>query len=115
MPTRCTSTELVNKNGHKVWREDGPTQGQCIWAMHGVWGWDKKKEEGVVLRETYFKKNPTTNQKVNLSLFYVGNAFIVDASDRLVHGLLLSLCEPLGGKSASRFIPGEDGLPRGHS
>lgn len=64
MPSRRTSYEVLNKAGRKVWRDDGPTGGQCIWEMHGVWGWDRSKNEGIVLRENYFKKNPMTNQKV---------------------------------------------------
>ncbi|KAI0089638.1 glycoside hydrolase family 5 protein [Irpex rosettiformis] len=65
MPTRLTGKGVLNSAGKKVWREDGPTQGQCLWEMHGVWGWDKNKNEGVVLRESYFIKDPTTNKKVD--------------------------------------------------
>lgn len=32
--------------------------------MHGVWGYDTNKKEGVVLRENYFVKNPETGKKV---------------------------------------------------
>lgn len=55
---------MLNEAGRKVWRDDGPTSGQCIWEMHGVWGWDRNKNEGIALRENYFKKHPMTNQKV---------------------------------------------------
>lgn len=64
LPTRLTSHAILNTSKQKVWREDGPTEGQCLWEMHGVWGWDLRKEEGVVLRETYFKKHPLTGHKV---------------------------------------------------
>jgi hypothetical protein len=50
--------------GVKAWRADGPTQGACIWEMHGVWGWDKNKSEAVPLREGYFNKHPDTGEKV---------------------------------------------------
>ncbi|KXN81028.1 hypothetical protein AN958_06274, partial [Leucoagaricus sp. SymC.cos] len=36
----------------------GPTEGQCLWEMHGVWGWCKTKNQAVVLRENYFVKDP---------------------------------------------------------
>ncbi|KAF8237581.1 glycoside hydrolase family 5 protein [Tricholoma matsutake] len=65
MPTRHTSDVILNPEGLKAWRIDGPTQGQCVWEMHNVWGWDKTKNEGVVLRETYFNKNPTTGKKID--------------------------------------------------
>ncbi|KAI0340430.1 glycoside hydrolase family 5 protein [Trametopsis cervina] len=65
MPTRQTGKELLNVDGRKAWRTDGPTQGQCLWEMHGVWGWDKIKNEGVVLRESYFIKDPMTNKKID--------------------------------------------------
>jgi hypothetical protein len=38
--------------------------------MHGVWGWDLKKDEGVVLRENYFVKDPMTGRKVVTLLFF---------------------------------------------
>ncbi|KAI0697370.1 glycoside hydrolase family 5 protein [Cytidiella melzeri] len=65
MPTRLTGKEVLNPAGKKVWLEDGPTQGRCLWEMHGVWGWDKNKNEGVVLRESYFIKDPMTNKKID--------------------------------------------------
>ncbi|EIN14712.1 glycoside hydrolase [Punctularia strigosozonata HHB-11173 SS5] len=64
MPTRLTGSEVLNPHGKTCWRADGPTSGQCIWEMHGVWGWDKRKDEGVVLRESYFVKHPMTGKKV---------------------------------------------------
>ncbi|KAF9457906.1 glycoside hydrolase [Collybia nuda] len=65
MPTSRTSQILLNKHGRKAWREDGPSEGKCIWAMHDVWGWDKTKDMGVVLRENYFINNPATGKKVD--------------------------------------------------
>ncbi|CCO36209.1 putative glycosyl hydrolase YIR007W [Rhizoctonia solani AG-1 IB] len=50
--------------GVKAWREDGPTEGRCIWEKHGVWGWDVKKHEPVPLREGYFKKHPDTGEEI---------------------------------------------------
>ena len=64
MPTKLTSYELLNSEEINVWREDGPTGGQCLWEMHGVWGWDKRKNEAVALREHYFQKHPMTDKKV---------------------------------------------------
>lgn len=64
-PTRKTKDVLVNREGVKVWREDGPTQGECVWAKQGVWGWDKKKNEAVVLREKFFTKDETTGKDVS--------------------------------------------------
>jgi len=66
---------LVNKDGISAWRGNGPTQGKCLWEMHGVWGWDEVKKVGVLLRESYFQKDPITGKKVRLSPFiilYVG-------------------------------------------
>jgi hypothetical protein len=64
MPTKCTGQELLNPQGRKVWREDGPTSGRDLWEMHGVWGWDSSKNAGMVLHETYFVNDPTTGRKV---------------------------------------------------
>ncbi|EMD36757.1 glycoside hydrolase family 5 protein [Gelatoporia subvermispora B] len=64
-PSRLTSTKVINTTGQKAWRDDGPTQGKCLWEMHGVWGWDTQKNQGVVLRETYFTKDPMTGRKVD--------------------------------------------------
>ncbi len=68
MPTRKTSSAVLNTEGEKVWRPDGPSQGQCIWEMHGVWGWDVNKKEAVILRQNYFVKHPMTGQKVGLTV-----------------------------------------------
>lgn len=64
MPTKCTGQQLLNPNGRKAWREDGPTRGQDLWEMHGVWEWDRAKDAGVVLREKYFVSDPATGRKV---------------------------------------------------
>ncbi|KAG8740377.1 hypothetical protein FRC10_004386 [Ceratobasidium sp. 414] len=63
-PTRVGKTILRNQEGVKAWRVDGPTKGQCVWEMHDVWGWDKKKKESVPLRESYFKNHPQTGKVV---------------------------------------------------
>jgi hypothetical protein len=68
MPTRKTSQNVLDSSKRTAWRLDGPTQRKCVWVMRGVWGWDKTKGEGVVLRENYFTKHPTTGCKVWLSL-----------------------------------------------
>ncbi|TFK69843.1 glycoside hydrolase [Pluteus cervinus] len=65
MPTKSTRREVLNKNGRKAWKENGPTGGKCLWEVHGVWGWDLKKDEGVVLRETYFRKHPVTGDEIS--------------------------------------------------
>ena len=64
MPTRFTSNCVINPAGRKAWREDGPTGGRCLWELHGVWGWDLNKQEGIVLRENYFVKDPNNGKKV---------------------------------------------------
>ena len=69
MPTKLTRHEVLNQGEVCVWRPDGPTEGKCVWEWHGVWGWDRKKEEAVVLRESYFTKNPLTGKKVCASLY----------------------------------------------
>ncbi|KAJ7742575.1 glycoside hydrolase family 5 protein [Mycena metata] len=65
MPTRKTSEAVLNTTGRKAWRTDGPTLGECVWAMHGVWGWDRNKDAAVVLRENYFVKHPQTGDKID--------------------------------------------------
>jgi hypothetical protein len=65
MPTRLTSHATLNPLGRKAWRIDGPTEGKCLWEMHGVWGWDLDKKEGIVLRENYFVKHPQDGHKVS--------------------------------------------------
>lgn len=65
MPTSLKSRNMRNLNGRKVWRADGPTAGQCIWESHGVWGYDKAKKEGVVLKEAYFTRRPSDGEPVN--------------------------------------------------
>lgn len=61
MPTKKTAHQLLNPNGRSVWRDDGPTGGRCLWEMHGVWGWDMKKNEAVPLRENYFVRDPRSS------------------------------------------------------
>lgn len=63
-PTRRTSERLLNPERKTVWRADGPTQGRCLWEMHGVWGWDRTKDLGVVLREGYFMRDPMGSREV---------------------------------------------------
>ncbi|KAI0293137.1 glycoside hydrolase family 5 protein [Multifurca ochricompacta] len=65
MPTRRTGKTLLNPQGRKAWREDGPTGGQDLWEMHGVWEWDDTKNIGKVLRESYFVNDPTTGRKID--------------------------------------------------
>lgn len=77
-PTRLTSQSVLNTGGRKVWRADGPTEGKCIWQMHGVWAWDTQKDEGVVLRESYFSKNPTTGLKVTILLSFPAEWLLID-------------------------------------
>jgi len=69
MPTRCN--ELLNPQGCKAWREDGPTGGRALWEMHGVWEWDSTKHAGTVLSETYFVNDLVTGRKVCLLLLYI--------------------------------------------
>ncbi|KAF5343043.1 hypothetical protein D9758_011120 [Tetrapyrgos nigripes] len=65
MPTRNTGRALLNQEKRVVWKEDGPTGGKCLWEIHGVWSWDRNKNEAVVLRENYFKKHPMTGKEVD--------------------------------------------------
>jgi hypothetical protein len=67
MPTTLSHHTLLNPNGKVVWRRDGPTNGECIWEREGVWAWDRKKKEPVVLRENYFVKHPRTGKQVSIS------------------------------------------------
>lgn len=64
-PFLISFSDNCSSVGVKAWRADGPTKGQCVWEMHGVWGWDKSKKEGVPLREGYFKKHPETGKDVS--------------------------------------------------
>jgi hypothetical protein len=66
MPTKYTGQTLLNPQGRKAWRENGPTGGQDLWEMHGVWEWDSTKNSGAVLRENYFVNDPATGRKVTL-------------------------------------------------
>ena len=72
-PTRRTAYNVLNPMGRKAWRKDGPTNEKCVWEMHGVWGYDVLKKEGVVLRENYFVKHPMTGKKVAVSLSSLHN------------------------------------------
>ncbi|TDL18255.1 glycoside hydrolase family 5 protein [Rickenella mellea] len=65
MPTKLTSYKPLNTNKMIAWRKDGPTGGKCVWELHNVWGWDRTKEEAVVLRENYFTKDPMTGRKID--------------------------------------------------
>ncbi|KAF9452093.1 glycoside hydrolase family 5 protein [Macrolepiota fuliginosa MF-IS2] len=65
MPTKQTTHTLLNEGKKKAWKEDGPTKGQCLWEMHGVWGWCNTKNQAVVLRENYFVKHPNSGKKVD--------------------------------------------------
>lgn len=67
MPTRKTGSAILNKEGRRVWRPDGPFAGKCLWEQHGVWGWDQNKNEAIVLRESYFSKHPLTGGKVRVN------------------------------------------------
>lgn len=106
MPTRRTSSGVLNSAGRRVWREDGPTHGRCLWEMHGVWGWDRNKNEGVVLRESYFIKDPMTNKKVSSDLLPARSLHADYAQDRLVYRLLLPVPSKMG-CSSQRGIKSE--------
>ncbi|KAA1475251.1 glycoside hydrolase family 5 protein [Dentipellis sp. KUC8613] len=60
LPTRLTSHSVLNSASRKAWRADGPTGGRDIWELHGVWGYDTAKNEGIVLRESYFTRDPAS-------------------------------------------------------
>jgi hypothetical protein len=65
MPTKKTGSGVLNKEGKRVWRQDGPTGGKCVWEMHSVWAWDETKNTPVALRENYFRKHPQTGEEVS--------------------------------------------------
>jgi DNA polymerase family A len=66
MPTKHAGQTLLNPQGRKAWRENGPTGGQDLWEMHGVWEWDSTKNSAAVPREDYFVNYPATGRKVAL-------------------------------------------------
>ncbi|KAG7096066.1 hypothetical protein E1B28_006746 [Marasmius oreades] len=68
-PTRKSHTVVLNPDGKCVWKgklKEGAEvrKGECVWEMHGVWGWSNDKKEAVVLRENYFVKHPMTGKKI---------------------------------------------------
>jgi hypothetical protein len=63
-PTRRSHQVECNTFEASVWRREGPTNGDCLWQMHGVWGWDAVKGKPVALRESYFTQHPLTGRKV---------------------------------------------------
>ncbi|KAG6860355.1 hypothetical protein C0995_012353 [Termitomyces sp. Mi166 len=65
MPTRRTSSVVLNLHRRSVSWPDGPLGGKCIWELHDVWGWDKIRNEGIVLRENYFRNNPAMGKKID--------------------------------------------------
>ncbi len=64
-PTKKSTQTLLNEGKKKAWKKEGPTNGQCLWEMHGVWGWCKTKDQAVILRENYFKKHPESGNEVS--------------------------------------------------
>lgn len=109
VPTRKTGRVILNLDKRKVWKEDGPTKGQCLWEMHGVWGWDRNKKAAIALRESYFNKHPMSGKKVNLFLSLLVSWFKF-CVDWLVHRLLLSILEQMGGSCTECFIFRKDYL-----
>jgi hypothetical protein len=78
MPTRLSHRTICNSLKASTWRADGPTDGRCLWEMHGVWAWDRSKRQPIVLREGYFARHPITGAKVrSLFLILVGSKLIV--------------------------------------
>lgn len=90
MPTRKTGSAILNKEGRKAWRPDGPSQGKCIWEMHGVWGWDVNKDEAVVLRESYFVKHPMTGKKVRMKHTVFPKIQLIHELSRLISTMISS-------------------------
>lgn len=115
MPTRKTAKITLNPKGRKAWREDGPTQGKCVWQMHDVWGWDTKKDEGVVLRESYFINNPKTGKKVCFRFEELASWPISRILDRLVYRFLLPLPSQMDGSRTRSLFPGENNICRGYT
>lgn len=97
MPTRLTSNSVLNSASRNAWRTDGPTEGRCVWEMHSVWGWDKVKNEGVVLQENYFVKDPATGRKVCPLVPLQPTSYRTRNAGQLVYGFLLPIPEALVG------------------
>lgn len=70
LPTRVSRRIKRNEENESVWRATGPTQGRCIWEMHGVWDWDEGNRVAVALRENYFKIHPITHRPVRWHLIH---------------------------------------------
>ncbi|KIY42944.1 glycoside hydrolase family 5 protein [Fistulina hepatica ATCC 64428] len=101
-PTTKTGSSVLNVEGRSAWRADGPTKGQCLWEMHGVWGWDVKKDMAVVLRESYFVKHPMTGRKIDwYTDFYY--PFVQKWAERI---------QPSGKLVFVESIPNEEYRPR---
>ena len=84
MPTRRTSSVMLNPHRKSVWRPNGPSSGRCIWELHDVWGWDKNRDEGVILRENYFKFDPATGKKVHVLFRLTDVSLDVHGGGRLI-------------------------------
>jgi hypothetical protein len=97
MPTRHTSHVSINEARKNVWCADGPTRGACVWVEHGVWAWDRVKDEPVVLRENYFVRDPASRRKVNSCMLQWWRRSDWERDvDRLVYRFLLPLPAALG-------------------
>ena len=80
-PTAISHHVLLNEKRERAW-EEGKS---CIWRDHGVWEWDRKAKKPVVLRQTFFERDPRTGEKYD----WYRNAwipFLVKFRQRMVNG-----------------------------
>lgn len=61
-PSKITGFKTLNTQGITVWEtQEGVAEKKkeqnCLWAQHGVWGYDDHTNKPVVLKEGYFTKD----------------------------------------------------------
>lgn len=67
-PSRVSHITRVDPRGKAWLSADDPrypttrTTSGCIWAEHGVWGWDEARNQPVVLQSDYFHVDPRPGQ-----------------------------------------------------
>jgi len=63
-PSKIKGYQTMNPSGLTLWTREGHAsssssskESRCIWAQHGVWGWDQDTRRPIVLKEGYFTKD----------------------------------------------------------
>lgn len=59
-PTEISHYVTVNEAGERAWEDGRP----CIWREHGVWEWDSKGQKPLVMRQSYFERDPRTGRRI---------------------------------------------------